>query len=244
MAASTAGAPMTKIGGIAIIAGALLLFIAPFIFLGGALNEPVDPTDFVATVTAMGENPELAHLSTMLTIIGMLLYGLGFLTLLHLPRQKGLGDIALRSGIVSSMFAWGVFITAMGVQHMTINLMQRAANEPPLIQAAYEASAVNLYVVMIGLVFTLMAVFPFGSFLTGLGLASRMKEMSIFKLACYGLMLMAVLGFANFLTLQFADPDADMIFWINNALLWFGAICLIVVGWGMYAGKAELSSEE
>ena len=245
MIAPGVAAPVTRIGGAALMAAVVLMVVAPLLQPGGPLINPVDQTDFALAIEAMADNASLTHLATMLTIIGMLLYGLSFMTLLRLPRQSGMSDLALRAGILLSMFGWGVFVIAMSMRHMTIHLMQRGMGESPMPQAAFEGLALNVYTAMAGVVITQVAVYPVASFLTGWGLASRMREMSIFKLASCGLMLMAILGFANFLVVQHATGiDVEILLWINTSLLWFGSICLFVIGWGMYTGRGELSSPD
>ena len=150
--------------------GVILLLITSLLHPGGALIDPVDQTDFPSAITVMADYASLAHVLSMLGIIGMLLYGYSFLALFRVPRQAGLADSALRFGIVTSLFGWGIFILAMGMRHFTIHLMQRSmdAAAAPETQAAFQVLALNVYTAMAGLILALVAIYPFSS-----GLASH-----------------------------------------------------------------------
>ena len=108
--------------------GIVLMLVASILHPGGLLIEPVDQTDIPAAIRVMADYASLAHLMTMLAIIGMLLYAYRFITLPRVPRQPGLADSALRFGIVTSIFGWSIFIIAMGMRHFTIHLMQRSVD--------------------------------------------------------------------------------------------------------------------
>ncbi len=75
MAPSSTATPVTRQGGLALIVGVLLLVLASFLQPGGVLLDTVDQTDFAVALEAAAANASLAHLSSMLSIIGMFLYG-------------------------------------------------------------------------------------------------------------------------------------------------------------------------
>ena len=238
MAASILTSPVTKGGGLALIVGTILIVIAS-IFHPGLLIDPVDQTDFPKAVRAMADSASLAHLVTMITIIGMLLYIYAALTLLRLPQQHG----TLRLGIFLSMFAWSLAIVGMGMRHLTIHLMQRGM-EAGADQVAFESLALNVYLAMGGVLLTVIALYPIASFFTGLGLASRFGSMNIFKLGSYGLVAVGVLASINFLVFQHAsDVDPIQLLLVNSGLQWVGSLGLFIIAVGMYRGQSELTSE-
>ncbi len=244
MAASTATQPATRLGGLALIIGVLLLFMASLVFPGGVLVDPVDQTDFPVALEAMADNASLAHLASMLSIIGMFLYAYCALTWLRLPRQTGLGGSLLRLGVFASLFGWALYAIAMGMRHFSIHLMQRGM-QSGADQAYFADLALSVYAPMAGIVIALVTVYPIASMLVGLGLASRFGSMSISRLASYGLVLMGVLAGINFLVLQHVpDIDPAVLLRNDNGMLAFGSLCFIIIGLGMYRGHSELTSEE
>ena len=244
MAAPTTTQPATKLGGLALIAGVILLFMASLVFPGGVLLDPVDQTDFPVALEAMADNASLAHLASMLSIIGMFLYAYCALTWLRLPRQTGLGGSLLRLGVFASLFGWALYAIAMGMRHFSIHLMQRGM-QSGADQAYFADLALSVYAPMAGIIIALVTVYPVASMLVGLGLASRFGSMSIFRLASYGLVLMGVLAGINFLVLQHVpDIDPAVLLRNDNGMLAFGSLCFIIIGLGMYRGQSDLTSEE
>ncbi len=244
MAASTTTSPATRLGGLALLGGVILLVLASLVFPGGVLLDPVDQTDFPVALDAMAENPSLAHLASMASIIGMFLYGYAALTWLRLPKQPGLGGSLLRLGVFTSLFGWSLYIIAMGMRHFSIHLMQRGM-QSGADTAMFESLALSAYTPMAGIVIALVTVYPVASILVGLGLGSRFGAMSIYKLASYGLAVMGVLAGINFLVLQHAPGiDPIVILRIDNGMLSFGSLCFIILGLGMYRGQSELTSED
>ncbi len=86
MAPSTTSNPVTRQGGLALIVGVILLVLASLLFPGGVM-DPVDQTDFSAALDAAAANASLAHLASMLSIIGMFLYGYAAFTWLRWPSR-------------------------------------------------------------------------------------------------------------------------------------------------------------
>ena len=244
MAASTATQPATKLGGLALIVGVVLLVFASLLFPGGVLLDPVDQTDFPVALETMADNASLAHLASMLSIIGMFLYAYCALTWLRLPRQTGLGGSLLRLGVFASLFGWALYAIAMGMRHFSIHLMQRGM-QSGADQAFFSDLALSVYAPMAGIVIALVSVYPVASMLVGLGLASRFGSMSIFKLASYGLVVMGVLAGINFLVLQHVpDIDPAVLLRNDNGMLAFGSLCFVIIGLGMYRGESDLTSED
>lgn len=244
MAASTATQPATRLGGLVLILGVVLLILASLLFPGGVLLDPVDQTDFPVALKAMADNASLAHLSSMLSIIGMFLYAYCALTWLRLPRQTGVGGSLLRLGVFASLLGWALYAIAMGMRHFSVHLMQRGM-QSGADQAYFADLALSVYAPMAGIIIALVTVYPVASMLVGIGLASRFGSMGIFKLASYGLVLTGVLGGINFLVLQHVpDIDPGVLLRNDNGVLAFGSLCFIIIGLGMYRGHSNLTSED
>ncbi len=242
MAPSSTTHPATRQGGLALIVGVVLLVLASFLWPGGVLLNPVDQTDFPAALEAAAANASLAHLASMMSIIGMFLYGYAASTWLRLAEQ-GPGGACLRLGAYVSMFGWALYAVAMGMRHFSVHLMQRGA-QPGADQAMFESLATNTYVSMAGIVIALVSVYPVGSALVGFGLAARFDSMNIFKLACYGFVLVGVGGAVNFLVLQHVSGIEPLVLLTNdNAMQALGSLLFVIIGVGMYRGRAELTSE-
>ena len=236
-----------KDGGLAIMAGMVLTLLASLFFPGGPIVDPVDQTDFPAAAAVLASNPSLAHAMTLLAIIGMLLYGYGFVALLRLRGQgAGFGASVLRFGILASLFSWSVFIVGFGVRHGGIYLIQQSvsAGEGTALQAELAGLAVSSHITMMGLLLAFMVVNPIGSALVGLGLAARFGSLNIYNLASYGLVLIGVGGFMNMvLALFLTDADVVLHLLVSQLFLFVGSLCLFVVGVGMYRGRSELVGE-
>ena len=220
------------------------MVLASLIFPGGVLLDPVDQTDFPAALESMADNASLAHLASMLSIIGMFLYAYCALTWLRLPQQTGLGGSLLRLGVFASLFGWALYAIAMGMRHFTVHLLQRGM-QSGADQAYFDGLALNVYAPMAGIIIALVNVYPVASMLVGIGLASRFGSMSIFKLASYGLVLMGALAVINFLVLQHAPGiNPEVLLRNDNGMLAFGSLCFIIIGLGMYRGHSDLTSED
>jgi len=226
---------------LALIVGVILLVLASLLFPGGVV-DPVDQTDFSAALEAAAAKASLAHLASMLSIIGMFLYGYAAFTWLRLAQQ-GSGGLCLRLGAYVSVFGWSLYVVAMGMRQFSVHLMQRGM-DAGADQAMFESLALDTYVSMAGIVIALVSVYPIGSILVGMGLASRFGSMSIFKLASYGFVLLGVLAIINFLVLQHVSGIEPRVLLTNdNAMQAFGSLCFVIIGLGMYQGRAELTSE-
>lgn len=242
MAPSSTTTSATRQGGLALIVGVLLLVLASLLLPGGVLLDPVDQTDFPAALEAAAANASLAHLASMLSIVGMFLYGYAAFTWLRLAEQ-GPGGMCLRLGAYVSLFGWSLYLVAMGMRQFSVHLMQRGM-QPGADQAMFESLAISTYVAMAGIVIALVSVYPVGSVLVGLGLAARFDSMSIFKLASWGFVVVGVVGAINHLVLQHVPEIDPLVLLTNdNGMQALGSLCFVVIGVGMYRGRSELTSE-
>lgn len=237
----------TRQAGVAFIVGVILASVGSTIFPGGPVFDSVDQTDFQAAIGALGDNAALGYLTTMMVIVGMLLHAYGVIGLFGLSRGgAGLQGPGLRFGIVLSVLAWGLFTVAIGKRLMVIHLMQRAGDaDNSSAQELFEDLALTGHTEMAGLMVAFITMFPFASALVGLGLVSRFEGMDVLKLASYGLVAVGVAGLANTLIGLFApitSLEGHLI--ANNIVLLVGSVSLLVIGIGMYQGRAELVPDD
>ena len=237
----------TRHAGLALVMGVILAMVGSMIFPGGPIVDSVDQTDFEAAIGALAGNPGLGHVTTLMVIVGMLLHGYGLLALFGLARGgEGFSGPGLRFGIILSLFGWGLFVLAMAKRLMVIHLTQRAdIEETAALQEFFDAAALTGHIEMAGLVLGFIAIYPFGSALTGLGLVSRFEGTDLLKLACYGLVVVGIVGFVNFVVALFTPTSTvETLLIVNNMALAFGSICLLVLGVGMYQGRSELTADD
>lgn len=238
MNSGSAGAE-NRLAGIALMGGAVLMVIAGLFYPGVALIEPVDQIDFVAAMEVVGDYASLAHVMTLLGIIGILGYAYGFMALYRAARnESGISASLLRFGVGASILGWSVFAVALGIRHLVIFLIQLAEHDE-----AYLLAALDLQIAMSGVFLAAIMIYPFASFLTGVGLAPRFGSTGIHKIAAIGL---AVVGAASLAVVVFAQhtasPDFELVLVVNNLILSVGTVCLFVVGAGIYAGRSELTA--
>ena len=236
-----------KYAGIALIAGVVVAFVAPIFMPGYALIYPVDQTDFGAAVQALGDGAVLAHWVNFISLISWLLMISAFLALYSLAgRQGGIGGKLLRFGIIASIIEWSILIIAVGMRHFVIHLMQRSElGEGPPTPAEFEAAALAVHTDMIAVTLAFVALYPLASIAVGLGLSSRFASFDLYKGAAYVMAAAGLLGLLNFLLLM-SVPEVGLenLLVINNIALYIGGICFIILGYGMYRGRAELAEED
>ena len=236
-----------KYAGFALIFGVVLAFIAPLFIPGYVFINPVDQTDYAASLGAFSDAPVLAQWMTFLTLISLLLMSFGFLALYPLAkRQAGLGGKLLQFGIVFTLIEWAILIIATGMRHFEIHLLQRSNLAAAGSQSAadFEAAALALHLDTTGVNLAFIMLAPIASSLFGLGLAKRFASMSPYKIACYVLPVSGLVGLVNFLVAMSAPGTGiDALLFVNTIALYIQGLCLIAVGYGMYQGREEFATE-
>ena len=237
----------TKYAGLSLVAGIVLVFISSYFHPGNSAVNPVDQTDFPLALAAIGDAANLSHAMTLLAILSVALMSFGALGLYPLAaRQQGLGNVVLRFGIVVSILEWSSILICMGLRLFVTHLMQRAANAPDgsELQAVFEGNALAVHTISVAALLTFVALFPWASMSVGIGVASRIQAMNVYKIAAYGLVLFGAAGLVNFLIALFAGSEApNTYFTLNSVFLSITAICLLAVGVGMYRGSGGLADE-
>ena len=236
-----------RYAGIALMVGVVLAFVAPLFMPGYTFINPVDQTDFPAARDALGDSAILAQWMTFFTLISLLLMSFGFLGLYPLAsRQAGLGGRLLQFGIIATLIEWSILIIATGMRHFEIHLMQRSslATEGSQSAAEFEAAALAVHIDMTAVTLAFVVLAPLASSMFGIGLSRRFASMDLFKVACYVLVAGGLVGLVNFLFAMSApDTGIQALLLVNTIVLYIQGICLIIVGYGMYGGREELSEE-
>ena len=170
----------------------------------------------------------------------MLLQAYGLFALFRLGNgQRCVAGTALRTGVIASLFGWGIFLLALGRRHMVIHLMQRSMNpaETPEVQAQFEAFALAGHVDMAGLLLGFLWVYPIASILVGLGLVARFGALDIYKVSSYGLVIIGAAGLVNFVVAQHAPTlDLNILLVLNNVFCWSAPSACSSSGWACLRG--------
>ena len=240
--------PGIRPAGLALVVGVILSFGASILLPGGAVIDPVDQNDFAAVIGAWTDNAGLTHSVNLVFIFAMLLEAYGFLGLFRLlGQERSAGNSILLFGLVTSLFSWGVFVIGMGMRHIVIHIAQHSLGSGAGLETQAQADQVALttFTAMAGVHFAFLAISPIATMLTGIGLASRFPDMSIYKLAPYGLMLSGLAGIINLIfTQHLHDVDLGLFAMISSGLLLFGALWLLIIGIGMLQGRYEFTGED
>ncbi len=233
--------------GLALMVGVILAFVAPLFMPGYALINSVDQTDFPVALDALADSPILAQWMTFLTLIAMLIMSFGLLGLYPLAsRQPGLGGRILQFGIIATIIEWSIVVIVSGMRHFEIHLLQRfnmgIEGSMPAVDLKAAALATHFEIATVTMAFVALA--PIASSLVGLGLSKRFDSMNLSKFACNLLLVSGLVGLGNFLfAMNSPDLGIQSILFINTIILYIQGLCLILIGYGMYTGRKELSEE-
>ena len=148
-----------------------------------------------------------------------------------------------------SRFALNVFligyaflIIELSVRHILTHMLAHGVGGTA---AEEKAMATTLFAAAAGIHIAFLYVTSIGSAIFGYGLARRCADMSIFKLAGLGLSLT---GLLTFIVLMIAEHvsgiDLHGVAIASNVVLFFGSICILVIGVGIKQGRQEFVGDE
>ena len=233
--------------GLALMVGVFLAFVAPLFMPGYAFIDSVDQTDFPLAVEALAGAPVLAQWMTFLTLVAMLIMSFGLLGLYPLAsRQPGVWGRILQFGIIFTIIEWSIVVIVSGMRHFEIHLLQltKPGSDSSMSAADLEAAALAAHFEIAAVTMAFVALAPIASSLVGLGLSKRFNEMNFSKFGCYMLTLGGIVGLGNFLfALNSPDLGIQSLLFVNTIILYIQGISLIIIGYGMYSGRKELSEE-
>ena len=233
-----------KAPGVAIVGGVALLLIALILYPGGWLVDATSSMDFQATIDAMVNNDNLAHLVFFAVIIACLAISYG---LLSFWRLSDADDGLLRFGVLLNLFHYGVYILTMGMRHMLVAIAQHQ-QDIEVDGVAANAEQINDYLVMLqatsgGLHYGFFVVSSVSGVVLGLALARRFSSLNLYAAACWVFFFAGVAGLLTAAIGQQAEAAPVAFVVASNAVLTVAAIALLVIGVGVLRGERELVPE-
>ena len=223
--------------GLALMAGVALVFGASVFSAIVLAPELVGESDFYGSLDVLGDNAGAQQLAGVLSMVSVILMGLGAAWLLRLPREQTRMDTALRVGVILMLVAWGVYAIELGMQHIVLDVAGTVGS-------GLEELAETILSTVTGLhFFGFVVLGAVSSFLVGLGVAQRFENMNVYVIAGYGL---ALKGAAEIINLAFSGLlgiDLGILVVVSNALLFLGGIWLFIIGYGIFQGRQELAPE-
>lgn len=228
--------------GWSLIVAVVIGFFASLLTPGGLLIDPADSASFGDAVGALGNNAELAQFVTFLFTVSVMLYWFGLHSLHRAFSGGSLMDRVSRFSLNVFLVGYAFLVVELSLRHILTHILAHGVGGT---DAEEQAMATTLFAAAAGIHIAFLYVTSIGSTIFGYGLARRSAEMSIFKLASLGL---ALTGLLTFIVLMIAEhvPGIDLhgIAVASNIVLFFGSICILVIGLGIMQGRREFVGEE
>ena len=228
--------------GWSLIVAVVIGFFASLLTPGGLLIDPADSASFGDAVGALGDNAELAQFLTFLFVVSVALYWFGLHSLHRAFSGGSLIDRVSRFSLNVFLVGYAFLVVELSLRHILTHILAHGVGGT---DAEEQAMATTLFAAAAGIHIAFLYVTSIGSTIFGYGLARRSAEMSIFKLASLGLALTGVL---TFIVLMIAEhvPGIDLhgIAVASNIVLFFGSICILVIGLGILQGRQEFVGAE
>ena len=228
--------------GWSLIVAVVIGFFASLLTPGGLLIDPADSASFGDAVGALGANAELAQFLTFLFVVSVALYWFGLHSLHRAFSGGSLIDRVSRFSLNVFLVGYAFLVVELSLRHILTHILAHGVGGT---DAEEQAMATTLFAAAAGIHIAFLYVTSIGSTIFGYGLARRSAEMSIFKLASLGL---ALTGLLTFIVLMIAEhvPGIDLhgIAVASNIVLFFGSICILVIGLGILQGRQEFVGEE
>ena len=228
--------------GWSLIAAVVIGFIASLLTPGGLLIDPADSATFAEAVDALGDNSEVAQLMTFLFVISVVLYWFGLHSLHRAFSGGSVMDKVNRFALNVFLVGYAFLVVELSLRHILTHVLAHGVGGNA---AEDQAMATTLFAAAAGIHIAFLYVTGIGSTIFGYGLARRSADMSIFKLASLGL---ALTGLLTFVVLMIAEhvPAIDLhgVALASNIVLFFGSLCILVIGVGIKQGRRELVGEE
>ena len=228
--------------GWSLIIAVVIGFVASIFTPGGLLIDPADSASFGEAAGVLGDNSSLAQLVTFVFVISVMLYWFGLHSLHRAFSSGSLMDGVSRFALNVFLVGYAFLIVELSVRHIMTHALAHGVGGT---DAEEQAMATALFAAAAGIHIAFLYVTAIGSTIFGYGLALRCADMSIFKLASLGL---ALTGLLTFIVLMIAEhvPGIDLhgIAIASNVVLFFGSICILVIGVGIKQGRQEFVGEE
>lgn len=147
-----------RLGGLALIIGPLLAFVMFLLQPGGIIIDTAEPSDPIAAINALTNNPTMANITVPLVCLGLMIMAFGMYALQMKARNADIGDAATRMGlafIIIGLLSWiagqGIALAiTIGLEGETVHFLT------PLFVARVAATLLGGMAVSLGfLVFSL-----------------------------------------------------------------------------------------
>ena len=228
--------------GWSLVLAVVIGFVASLLTPGGLLIDPADSADFAEAAKALGDNAALAQVATLLFVISVVLYWFGLHSLHRALSGSSLMDRVSRFALSVFLVGYAFLIVELSVRHILTHILAHGVGGAA---AEEQAMATTLFAVASGIHIAFLYVTSVGSTIFGYALSRRCEGMSIFKLAALGL---ALTGLLSFVVLMIAEhvPAIDLhgVAVFSNIVLFFGSICILVIGVGVMQGRREFVGDE
>lgn len=228
--------------GWSLIGAVAIGFVGSLLTPGGLLVEPADSASFEAAARVLGDNGDLAQVATFLFVVSVVLYWYGLSSLHRAFSGSAMMDVLSRFALNIFLLGYAFLIVELSVRHVLIHVLEHGVG----ISAAEEqAIGTTLFAVAAGIHVAFLYVTSIGSTVFGWGLAARCEGTDIYRLAALGL---ALTGFLSFVVLMIAEhvPEIDLhgVAVASNFVLFFGSLCIVVIGVGIMRGRRAFVGEE
>ncbi len=229
--------------GWALILAVIIGWVASLLTPGGLLIDPVDAASFREAAGVLGDNASLAQVLTLLFVISVVLYWFGLHTLHRaFSSSSSVMDRVSRFALNIFLVGYAFLIVELSVRHILTHMLAHGVGGT---DAEYQAMSTTLFAAAAGIHIAFLYVTSIGSTIFGLALACRCEGMSIFKLGALGLGLTGLLSFVVLMTAEHVTAiDLHGVAVASNGVLFFGSLCIAVIGVGIMQGRREFVGEE
>ena len=108
-------------------------------------------------------------------ILAIVLQAFGLYSLLRVQRAPGIEDSTLRFAVMATMFALGIYIIAMGMRHVVLNIATHGISLS-LGDAANEEIPLTMYSAHIGVLYGFIGIGAVTSLILGRGAGSSIQR--------------------------------------------------------------------
>ena len=228
--------------GWSLIIAVVLGLVGSLFVPGGLLIDPADSAAFKEAAGVLGDNAALAQFTTFLFVISVVLYWFGLHSLNRAFSSGSLMDRVSRFALNIFLVGYAFLVVELSLRHILIHVLAHGVGGT---DAEHQAMATTLFAAAAGIHFAFLYVTAIGSTIFGYGLARRCPDMSIFKLASLGLALTGLLSFVALMIAEHVQGiDLHGLAVFSNIVLFFGSLCILIIGIGIMKGRQEFVGEE
>jgi len=228
--------------GWSLVVAVILGLVSSLIIPGGLLIDPADSAEFGETARVLGDNAALAQFTTFLFVVSVILYWFGLHSLNRAFSSGSLMDRVSRFALNVFLVGYAFLIVELSLRHILVHILAHGVGGT---DAEHQVMATTLFAAGAGVHFAFLYVTAIGSTIFGYALARRSADMSIFKIASLGLALTGLLSFVALMIAEHVQGiDLHGLAIFSNGVLFFGSLCILIIGIGIMKGRQEFVGEE